>query len=217
MCIPDSASDLDQFSDMTYKQDLPKSKIYRHIQCISNKIGTFHCCIQCKSIALLHKRFSIIAGSHWQYLIPFRFSDIYFHTYRIKKCLVTHRFHDPCGSQYRNTSYYPQFGIKSLFGKSDSIRNTDDYFQTGITLFRKLIPYRSDCLQYHPSGNTIDCRCSDRLIQPRFGDPSHACSTIYHDFRSADPGNGCIDQCTVCHIRIISGILPDGTGNFIFS
>ena len=176
MGIHYTCRDLDQLSDMSYKQQSVHLQPHAVINRIPDIITALHRKLLVVPKCLPEKIISII--SRCQITIPVTFitKHLHFHENSLRQCLFAHRFYDPGGSKYRNPAFNPKSWIKRFLRDLHALRNIDHNVCTAIPfIFLNLALHRfPDHLPWH----FVDCCLSGFLLQHLPGKAPDSDSTI---------------------------------------
>ena len=211
MGVHDSSSQLHQLADMACQKNSFRSVFHSGVNGLPEKIAVLYRILQKLRMKLIQIIQSIISRHQHQISAPPGQLHFDIHPDRLNQGLLTHRLHDAAGTQHGDAAHNPQAGIEGLHGQCFSSRNRDRHRQTALVT--KLPADLLHVFPDHLPGNLVDCCRAHGLFQPGPCHAAHALSAIDLHPRLFTLPHHCIDLQSICHIRIISRILPNRAGS----
>lgn len=95
---------------------------------------------------------------------------------RVGNGTFAHWLDDTGGTQNRQPSHNTQLGIKRARSNLCSARNGNHHIHTAAVPQRRT--HSTHLLFNHGPGHMVDCRCNDRLVQPRLRHPAYAFAAV---------------------------------------
>ena len=188
---------------MAEQQDFLNPELDSRLQHKTDKIAGLHHCRRRQSIALHGEILADLAGNHHDRLEAECLGDTDLGFQRIFERFFRHRFDNASRSNDRQAADNAQRRIERTAGQFLAFR--DRYRDDSAGSLRQ---QRSQRRLDHLSGRRIDCRLTDRNLQPRQRNGADAGPGLKTDFRlpwrQLDFGD---DFHPVRDIRVITGIL----------
>ena len=162
---------------MPHKQDTQNPFLHCHIYGFPNKITAFHILFKWQRKMLLQKSFPVISRCYQKHLVSLGNTHIHFHFNTFDQCLLTHRLHNSCGTQYRNSALNTQAGIKRLLCRLPALWNRNQHQKTSLITELPARFLHGTC--NHTAGDPVNGSGPRRLIKSRHSHTSHPVSAFY--------------------------------------